>query len=159
MAEEKEILRNKSIAIKSLEVTFKGNLPDIAASNNVICNYTEEEIINTIKKEECFSTVSQQILLKSCKNLIAFIRISCVTNPNPKIDDLHGGIICLYNTSDKILKYFAEWDLFETLAFKSSGKRKFTNILTGKESQALIIEVDTAMVTLEPWEFALLRIS
>jgi len=114
-----------------------------------------KKLLDARRNEKAFHPQAAQVILPGPGALFAFLRIpKGVTLKNEASGNAGSGIVlCVYNISGKILKYFPDWKYFDM-----SGSAGFTDIITGKKSSALIMSKGSAMVTLGPWEFAWIKI-
>ena len=124
--------------------------PD-SLSSRVLAGY--RRMLDVRKNQPSFSLSGRHIIPEASGPLFAILRIS----PDEKEK-----VLCMVNISGKIIKCFAYWDFLS-----SYKKSKLYDIITGKESGALVIYNDSgksdrgsecsAMVTLDPWEVVWLK--
>ena len=98
------------------------------------------------KSEKAFHPGGKQKVLSGDGPLFAFLRIPPGSDPGA------GSVLCIFNISGKLLKSFPGWDIFD-----ENSPGRFTDIITGKKSAALLLSGSAPMVTLHPWEFVWLK--
>jgi len=98
------------------------------------------------KSEKAFHPGGKQKVLSGDGPLFAFLRIPPGSDPGA------GAVLCIFNISGKLLKSFPGWDIFD-----ENSPGRFTDIITGKKSAALLLSGSAPMVTLHPWEFVWLK--
>ena len=109
-------------------------------------------LLDVKRKEKAFHPQSEQIILQEHENVFAFLRI-----PKGKGKEKYGAgsgvVLCVYNISEKALKYSPDWKWLDL-----AGSAKFKDIITGKKSSVFAVSDGAVTITLQPWEFAWVRI-
>ncbi|MCL2792225.1 MAG: sugar phosphorylase [Spirochaetaceae bacterium] len=132
--------------------TVKKELDDKKSSRTIILSKFKR-LLDVKRKEKAFHPQSEQIILPGSDNLFAFLKIPKGIKSKKKCSISFGAVLCIYNMSGKILKYSPEWKNFDL-----SGSAKFKDIITGKKSSAFAVSDGSIKITLQPWEFAWIKI-
>ena len=155
----------KFIVSQAIKIALR-DIPDGLTKDNIIIseefrfdgsrNSRLQKLLDVKSKEKAFHPQAAQIMLPGPKTLVAFLRIPqgvSFKEDEASIAKGAGIVLCIYNISGKILKCFPEWKYFDNCGFS-----EFKDIITDKNSYAFIVSDGSAMVTLEPWEFAWIKI-